>query len=128
MKNKVILSIALGLILTGLTLVSLSMGQLPETTTLEATITDPNRVAEPNMVAELPAITDPNQPRKIVMPKGTKLPPRFKCPVHGMVNNSILKIEIDGVIHTFCKKCAMQLVVDIFEQNLPRLIDENKSP
>lgn len=88
-------------------------------------------VAEPNMVLTDPvfvATIDPTIPRQIVMPKNTKMPAQYKCPVHGTVTGVLLNIEIDGVTHKYCKKCAMQLVCDIFDLNLPKLEVINENP
>ena len=75
---------------------------------------------------------EPNEPRKIVMPRNTKLPQRFKCPVHGIVDKAILTIEIDEKLNNYCKKCAMQFIVDVFDLNLPKLeqikVAEAKDP
>ena len=64
------------------------------------------------------------EPRKIVMP--TSPPPKFKCPVHGIIEQTLV-FEIDGNKHVFCKKCAMQFAVDLLNLNLNKLelINEN---
>lgn len=59
--------------------------------------------------------------RKIVMPKDIKLPVKYKCQIHGRVDSVLLNIDIDGKKYIYCKKCAMQLIVDIFDLNLPKL-------
>ena len=79
---------------------------------------------------ELPPEAEIERPRKIVMPRGTKLPPRYKCPVHGIIDNAVLNIEVDGKTHVFCKRCAMLYLVDFLNLNLPKLeqinIEETK--
>jgi len=111
MRTSVILGVSVWLVII---FVGLSYYAAAETNS-----SDPNSIAaEPNEPVRPPSA---GNPRKIVMPKNTKLPTRYKCPVHGVVTNLLLNIEIDGVVHTYCKKCAMQLIVDVLDLNLPKL-------
>lgn len=80
-----------------------------------------SKLSEPN---NLEPVAEPNAPRKIVMPKGTKMPPRYKCSVHGLIGGVVLNINIEGTDHIYCKKCAMRFVVDMLDLNLPELIYE----
>ena len=63
---------------------------------------------------------DPNQPRQIVLPKAIPVPAVYKCPVHG-ITDATLAIEVDEIRKTYCKKCAMTLICDFFDLNLPKL-------
>lgn len=74
--------------------------------------TDPNKPETPT-----PPVSEP---RKIVMPKETKSPVRYKCPVHGVTTITIT-MEYDGKKKVYCKKCALKLVSDFFDLNLPKL-------
>ena len=67
-------------------------------------------------------IRDPNQPRKIVMPKEVQEPVKvkYKCPIHGITEVTIT-MEVDELQKIYCKKCAMKLIVDFFDLNLPKL-------
>jgi len=106
MRNKIAISIAIA-VLFCINVYIINAGDPNTVVTAE--------IAEPNLPT----------PRQIVMPKDTKMPPRFRCPVHGIVTNNLLNLEIDRVVHTYCKKCAMQLVVDIFNENLPEVTNES---
>ena len=72
---------------------------------------------------------DPDTPirkdvRKIIMPKGGKLPPspiQYVCPKHGKIGDALLTIELDGAMNRYCKKCSMQFVCDLLELNTPKL-------
>ena len=65
-------------------------------------------------------ICDPNQPRQIVMPKEVQVPVKYKCPIHGITEVTIT-MEVDELQKIYCKKCAMKLIVDFFDLNLPKL-------
>lgn len=84
---------------------------------------DPNH--EINLLAKAYA-KDPNVIRQIIFPKNTKLPNRYKCPIHG-VTEKILIFEIDGDKSKYCKVCAMRFIVALLDLNLPKLeiINEN---
>jgi hypothetical protein len=115
------------------------------------TVAEPNTVVEPNDVGTTePNIVEPNLPkldspfsgiskpvndiptpvgpRRIVMPKGTRMPPKFKCPRHGLIGENVLILEIEKAKTTFCKRCALKLVIDIFNENLPKLEVVNANP
>ena len=64
---------------------------------------------------------EPNEPRQIVMPKNTKLSVQYLCPIHGLVDKSILTIDIDGKSHIYCKTCVLRFMVDVFDLNLSKL-------
>lgn len=66
------------------------------------------------------------EPRKIVMPSSKKLPLKYKCPEHGVIE-VLLQFNIEEKQAVFCKRCAMKFVIDVFELNLPKLevINEN---
>ena len=66
------------------------------------------------------SIPDPNEIRQIVMPKAVEIPVKYKCPVHG-VTEAVLTIEVDEIRKIYCKKCALNLIVNFFDLNLPRL-------
>ena len=68
-----------------------------------------------------------NKPRQILMPKDKKLPVRYRCPVHG-ITTITMTIECDGVKKVYCKKCALKLVSDFFDLNLPKLEVINEKP
>ena len=69
---------------------------------------------------EVSGIPDPNEIRQIVMPKAVEIPVKYKCPVHG-VTEAVLTIEVDEIRKIYCKKCALNLIVNFFDLNLPRL-------
>ncbi|MCJ7483882.1 MAG: hypothetical protein MUO31_13065 [Thermodesulfovibrionales bacterium] len=66
-------------------------------------------------------VQDPNGVRQIVMPKAIPVPAVCKCPIHGIVSDATLTIEVDEIRKIYCKKCAMTLVCNFFDQNLPKL-------
>ena len=74
-----------------------------------------------NKLAARDSVQDPNNvTRKIVMPKAIEAPAKYKCPVHGITDITVV-LEVDEIRKIYCKKCAITLVCDFFDLNLPKL-------
>jgi hypothetical protein len=70
------------------------------------------------------AKSDPNntpKPNTIKIPEGVKKPAQLRCPVHGLIGNNFIVIQTDKGKKIHCKRCALNLISQFLELNLPEL-------